>query len=80
MDPSAPDARLPLDVLLTRMQDPTFAARHRRQLTLRETSPHVNPVMLAVAREDSFYVRSWREHTRSCAACARLFEYFGLGF
>ena len=78
MGQSIPRARLSLDSLLERMQDPSFVARHRRRLTFRETSPHVNPVMLAVATNDSFYVRSWRAHARECAPCAQLFEYFGL--
>ena len=72
------DSRLPLDALFERMSDPSFAARHRRRLSFRETSPHANPVMLAAAANDSFYVRSWRNHARNCATCAQLFEYFGI--
>jgi len=75
---SESDSRLPLDALLERMLDPSFAARHRRRLSFRETSPHANPVMLAVASNDSFYVRAWRDHARDCATCAQLFEYFGI--
>ena len=77
MSSSEDPARFPLDVLLERMQDPSFTARHRRRLSLRETSPHVNPVMLAVATNDSFYVRAWRKHARQCPSCTRVFEYFG---
>ena len=78
MRPSAPSNRLPLDALFQRMLDPSFTASHRRRLSFRETSPHVNPVMLAVASNDSFYVGAWRDHARECGACAQLFEYFGL--
>jgi len=70
--------RLPLDSLVTRMRDPTFATRHRRQLSLRSTSEHVNPVMLAVCSRDSLYVQSWRQHARQCRSCAHVFSYFGL--
>ena len=70
--------RMPLDTLVSRMRDPVFAARHRRQLSLRETSAHVNPVMLAVSSRDSLYVRAWREHARRCPSCARIFNYFGI--
>ena len=72
------EQRLPLDALVSRMEDPAFASRHRRELTLRETSAHANPVMLAVAAPDSLYVRCWKDHAGSCEACASLFEYFGL--
>ena len=72
------EQRLPLDALVSRIEDPEFASRHRRELTLRETSAHANPVMLAVASEDSFYVRCWRDHAAGCEACAALFAYFGL--
>jgi len=71
-------ARLGLDALVSRIRDPAFASRHRRRLSLRETSAHVNPVMLAVSSRDSLYVRSWREHARRCASCRGVFEYFGL--
>jgi len=71
-------SRLGLDALVSRIRDPAFAFRHRRQVTLRETSAHVNPVMLAVSSRDSLYVRSWREHARRCAPCRGLFEYFNL--
>ena len=70
--------RLGLDALVSRIRDPAFASRHRRRLSLRETSAHVNPVMLAVSSRDSLYVRSWREHARRCTPCRGLFEYFGL--
>jgi hypothetical protein len=70
--------RLALDELVSRVRDPAFASRHRRQLSMRETSAHVNPVMLAVSSQDSLYVRSWREHARRCDACAELFRYFEL--
>jgi hypothetical protein len=70
--------RMPLDALVTRLRDPTFAARHRREVSLRSTSAHVNPVMLAVCSVDSLYVREWRRHAQKCAACARLFAYFNL--
>ena len=72
------DQRMALDALVTQLRDPTFAERHRRQLSLRFTSAHVNPVMLAVSSRDSLYVRSWRDHTRHCEACRGVFEYFGL--
>jgi hypothetical protein len=68
--------RLPLDTLVSRMRDPTFVARHRRGVSLRETSAHVSPVMLAVCSRDSLYVRSWRAHARRCPSCARIFNYF----
>jgi hypothetical protein len=70
--------RLPLDALVTRLRDPTFAADHRRKLSLRTTSAHVNPVMLAVCSVDSLYVREWRRHARRCPGCARVFSYFNL--
>ena len=70
--------RLGLDALVSRIRDPAFASRHCRRLSLRETSAHINPVMLAVSSRDSLYVRSWREHARRCAPCRGLFEYFGL--
>jgi len=71
-------SRLGLDALVSRIRDPAFAFRHRRQVTLRETSAHINPVMLAVSSRDSLYVRSWRDHARRCEPCRGLFEYFGL--
>jgi hypothetical protein len=67
-----------LDALVSRVRDPVFACRYRRQLSLRETSAHVNPVMLAVSTQESLYVRSWREHARRCGGCAELFSYFDL--
>jgi hypothetical protein len=70
--------RLPLDELVARLRDPSFARRYRRRLSLRETSPHVNPLMLAVSTRDSQYVRAWRDHAKDCPACAKLFAYFGL--
>jgi hypothetical protein len=72
------DDRLSLDDLVALMKDPGFATQHRRPLSLRETSRHVNPLMLAVATRDSLYVRDWRNHSRGCTACRKLFEYFGL--
>ena len=80
MAPPVQKDRLSLDALLERLQDPSFAARHRRPLAFRETSPHVNPVMLASAGEGSLYVREWRRHARRCAQCGRLFEYFNLEY
>ena len=70
--------RMALDALVSRVRDPVFASRYRRQLSLRETSAHVNPVMLAVSTRNSLYVRSWREHARRCTSCAELFGYFDL--
>ncbi len=78
MSGAGSNERLPLDALVTRMRDPTFASRHRRELSLRATSAHVNPVMLAVCSHDALYVREWRRHARRCPACARVFSYFGL--
>jgi hypothetical protein len=72
------DERLALDALVTRMRDPTFAGRYRRELSLRQTSAHVNPVMLAVCSQDSLYLREWRRHARRCAACARVFNHLGI--
>jgi hypothetical protein len=77
-DASAAGGRLPLDALVALLRDPGFASRHRRKLSLRETSRHVNPLMLAASARDSIYVRDWRDHASTCEACARLFEYFGL--
>jgi hypothetical protein len=70
--------RLGLDALVSRIRDPAFASRHRRPLSLRSTSAHVSPVMLAVSSRDSLYVRSWRDHASRCEPCRGLFEYFGL--
>ena len=70
--------RLALDALVSRVRDPAFVSRHRRRTSLRQTSAHVNPVMLAVSSRDSLYVRSWRDHASRCDACRGLFEYFGL--
>jgi len=72
------DQRVTLDDLVTRLRDPTFTSRYRREHTLRDTSAHVNPVMLAVSSRDSLYVRSWRRHAERCDACRGLFDYFGL--
>jgi hypothetical protein len=69
--------RMPLDDLIGRVRDEDFNSRFRRRLTLRETSPHVNPVMLAAAGNNSHYVEAWKEHARRCPTCSRLFEYFG---
>lgn len=71
-------SRMPLDTAVERAKDPAFAARHRRPLSFRETSRHVNPLMLAAASPDSMYVRSWRAHARECDPCAKLFGYFHL--
>jgi hypothetical protein len=76
-DANAPDERLPLDDLVALLRDPAFAALHRRRLSLRETSQHANPLMLAVSTADSMYVREWRDHAANCAACGKLFAYFG---
>jgi hypothetical protein len=70
--------RLPLDALVRRVRDPVFRSRHRRQPSMRATSRHVNPVMLAACTADSLYLREWRKHARRCAACARVFAHFGL--
>ena len=75
-DPSM--QRLPLDALVERASDPGFASLHRRPLSFRETSRHVNPLMLAACRPGSLYVRSWRGHAAECVPCARLFTYFQL--
>jgi hypothetical protein len=77
-EPAETDQRVPLDTLVTRMRDPTFASRHRREHSMRDTSAHVNPVMLAVSSRDSLYVRSWRDHARRCEPCRGLYRYFGL--
>ena len=74
---TAPLDRLPLDAIVTRLREPAFAARFRRRLSFRETSPHVSAVMLASADPDSVYVRHWREHARGCPMCAKLYAYFG---
>ena len=77
--PSSPDdERLPLDTLVERLDDPTFQEDHPRSIGLRETSAHVNPLMLASADRTSNYVDAWRSHASRCPACRRLFEYFGL--
>jgi len=70
--------RMPLDHIVDLLRDPAFASSHRRRLSLRETSQHANPLMLAGAGKDSIYVREWREHAENCPACAKLFAYFGL--
>jgi len=77
-EPLARSQRLALDALVERLKDPAFAARFRRSLSFRETSQHVNPLMLAAGGQDSLYVQSWRGHAEECAACARLFAYFGI--
>ena len=71
-------AKIPLDTLVRRLGDRTFTSRYRRRLSLRQTSSHVNPVMLAASASDSLYVRAWRDHATSCPACAKLFAYFEL--
>lgn len=75
---SSDQHRLALDALVSRVRDPAFVSRHRRRTSLRQTSAHVNPVMLAVSSRDSLYVRSWRDHACRCDACRGVFEYFGL--
>ncbi len=67
-----------LDELVVRLRDPGFTCHHRRRLSLRQASVHVNPVMLAVSARDSVYVTEWRDHAHRCAQCGRLFAYFGL--
>ena len=57
--------RRPLDELVAELASPLFAARHRRRASLRETSPHVNPVMLAGAGRDSLYVNDWNTSARA---------------
>ncbi len=76
--PAEDDQRVSLDTLVTQMRDPTFSFRYRREFSLRDTSAHVNPVMLAVSSRDSLYVRSWRDHARRCEPCRGLFRYFDL--
>jgi hypothetical protein len=78
MSQSERSDRMPLDELVTQLRDPTFASRHRRAQSMRQTSTHVNPVMLAVCTRDSLYVRAWREHALRCPSCADVFAYFGL--
>ena len=70
--------RLTLDALVERLDDAGFREHHPRSLGLRETSTHVNPLMLASAEPDSGYVEAWRRHARRCPACHSLFEYFNL--
>ncbi len=70
--------RLPLDTLVGRLEDRDFVANHRRQLSMRATGPHVNPVMLAASSDASLYVQAWRRHAAACATCRELFVYFGL--
>ncbi len=77
-DPRSDRDRLPLDLAVERARDPAFASRHRRPLSFRETSRHVNPLMLAAADPESLYVRSWRPHAQECCACASLFAEFQL--
>jgi len=70
--------RLALDALVRQLDDPDFCDHHSRELGLRETSSHVNPLMLASAASDSAYVQAWRNHAQKCPACRSLFEYFEL--
>jgi hypothetical protein len=70
--------RLALDALVRQLDDPDFCDDHPRQLGMRETSVHANPLMLASADPDSEYVRAWRKHAQRCPACRSLFEYFEL--
>ncbi len=76
--PAAGAPRRGLDELVTQMGQPGFVTRFRRPPSFRETSAHVNPVMLATAPPRSVYVRQWRRHARRCPACASVFRYFGL--
>ena len=77
--PKSPDdERQPLDTLVKRLEDPSFQSEHHRSVGMRETSAHVNPLMLTSTKEDSAYVDAWRDHAARCPACHQLFEYFGL--
>ena len=76
-DPSDGE-RLTLDDLVRQLEDAGFRSDHERQLGLRETSAHANPLMLASATPDSEYVAAWRHHAERCPGCRQLFEYFGL--
>ncbi len=70
--------RFSLDKLVGWLFDSAFVARFRRHHTFRETSEHVDPLMLAVSSPNSLYVQAWRHHIKVCPACARLFAYFGI--
>lgn len=70
--------RLALDDLVRHLKDADFRGHHQRELGLRETSNHVNPLMLVSAASDSEYVQAWRNHAQRCPACRGLFEYFEL--
>lgn len=70
--------RQALDDLVAEMVTPGFVTRYRRAPSFRDTSAHVNPVMLATAPPRSVYVRQWRRHARRCPACGNVFRYFGL--
>jgi len=70
--------RMALDQLLQQLVEPGFIVRHRRAPSMRETSGHVSPSMLAVAPPRSRYVRRWRRHARHCQRCSEVFRYMGL--
>ncbi len=72
------ERRLPIDALMVRLMEPTFAACHRRAPSLRERSGHVSAALLAVAPPRSRYVREWRMHARRCPECAHAYRYFGI--
>jgi hypothetical protein len=73
-----PRDRWPLDLLMRRLGDPALAGRFRRVLSFRQTSRHVNPLMLAVCGPGALYVQQWREHAMHCRSCRVLYSYFGL--
>jgi hypothetical protein len=70
--------RKALDRLVPRMVEPEFVVCHRRVPSMRETSGHVSPAMLALAPPRSRYVRRWRRHARRCPGCAATFRFMGL--
>jgi len=74
----SPGHRWPLDALLGCLEDHAFVTHFRRHPSFRDTSPHVNPLMLASSGNESLYVRAWRRHAEQCPACGRLFAYFDL--
>jgi len=73
-----PRDRWSLDLLVRKIGDPALEGRYRRALSFRETSRHVNPLMLAVCGPGALYVRQWRDHALRCRSCRELFSYFGL--
>lgn len=70
--------RLPLDRLIHLAEESQIPAGNPRKTGLRETSAHVNPLMLAAAEDRSAYVEAWRDHAARCPACRQMFEYFGI--